>query len=73
MKNLLTILFAIALFILSTSCVTRVRPAHVHSRTVIVKKAPKQHKVVYIKGHKYYSWGGKYYKKTRNGFVFVKF
>ena len=72
MKNLLTILIICVLLFLSTSCVTTVRPAHVHTKTVVVKKAPKHHKVVYVKGHKYYAWGGKRYKKTKKGYVFVK-
>jgi len=72
MKNLFTILLGVALFILSTSCVTAVRPSHVHTKTVVVKKVPKHHKVVHVKGHKYYAWGGKHYKKTRKGYVFVK-
>lgn len=73
MKNTLIILFGFTLLIFSSSCVTTVRPAHVHSKTVVVKKAPKHHKVVYIKGHKYYKWNGKHYKKSKKGYVFVKF
>ncbi|MDY7396538.1 DUF6515 family protein [Aureibaculum sp. 2210JD6-5] len=73
MKNLIIILLISILSIFSTSCVTTVRPAQVHTKTVVVKKAPKHHKVVYVKGYRYYTWGGKYYKKTRKGYIVVKF
>ncbi len=73
MKNLLTILLGFTLLILSSSCISTARPSYIESRTVIVKKVPKNHKVVYVKGHKYYVWGGKQYKQTRKGFLVVKF
>ncbi len=72
MKNLITILSGVALLLLSSSCVTTVRPAHIHTKTIVVKKAPKHRKIVYVKGHKYYIWGGKHYKKSRKGYVYVK-
>ena len=51
------------------SCVTRVavRPA-----TTLVKVAPKHHKVVIVKGKRYYFWNGRYYKKTKHGYIIVK-
>ena len=70
MKKLLIVLFGCALLLVGNSCVVHTRPARTH--TVVVKKAPRNHKVVVIKGHRYYTWNGKYYKKTRNGYVIVK-
>ncbi|MET2986538.1 hypothetical protein [Aureibaculum conchae] len=72
MKNLFTILLGVSLLLFSTSCVTTVRPTHVRTKTVFIKKAPKYHKVVYVKGKRYYAWGGKHYRKTRKGYVYVK-
>lgn len=73
MKNLLIILLGFTLLILSSSCVTTARPTYANTKTVVVvKKAPTHRKVVYVKGHKYYTWGNKFYKKTRKGYVFVK-
>jgi len=70
-----TFIYSIAfiLFILSsTSCVTRVHRKPVHKTTTIVRVAPKGHKVIYIKGNKYYKWNNKHYKKTKKGFVVVR-
>lgn len=69
MRTLLIVLslfFAVSL----TSCATRVvtRPANV----VVVKTPPKHYKIVKVKGHRYYFWNGKHYKKTRRGYVLVK-
>lgn len=66
----LILIFGIAVVFSTTSCVSRVaiRPAN----TTIVKVAPKHHKVVVVKGKRYYYWNGKHYKKTRKGYVFVK-
>ena len=71
MRHLL-ILFVFAFALSTTSCATRVvvRPATTHVK--VVKVAPKHHKVVIIKGKRYYSWGGRYYRKTARGFVVVK-
>ncbi|WP_243473348.1 DUF6515 family protein [Winogradskyella sp. MH6] len=38
----------------------------------IVKKLPRQYKVVRVKGKRYYFFNGKHYRKTRNGYVVVK-
>jgi len=66
----LILIFGITVVFSTTSCVSRVavRPAN----TTIVKVAPKHHKVVVVKGKRYYYWNGKHYKKTRKGYVFVK-
>lgn len=69
MKKVILILFGSALLILGNSCVVHTRPAA--SRTVVVKQAPRNHKVVVIKGKRYYTWGGKRYTKTRRGYVIV--
>lgn len=66
---------AIIIFLFSiTSCATRTRvvtrPA---PKTVtVVKVAPRGHKVIYVKGKRYYKWNGKHYRKTRRGYVFVR-
>ncbi|MCW5520767.1 hypothetical protein J1N09_13040 [Aureitalea sp. L0-47] len=60
--------------ILYTSCAKRVvttTPTQ-NTRVVVVKKAPRNHKVVVIKGRRYYTWNGNRYRKTRNGYVLVK-
>jgi hypothetical protein len=64
---ILTLGFAIVFS--TTSCASRVvvRPA-----STIVKVAPKHHKVVVVKGKRYYYWNSKHYKKTRKGYVVVK-
>jgi len=41
-------------------------------RVVIVKKAPRNHRVVVVKNQRYYTWGGNYYRKTSRGFVLVR-
>lgn len=54
-----------------SSCARRVVVAQPASVTV-VKKLPRQYKVVRIKGKRYYFFNGKHYRKTRNGYVVVK-
>jgi len=53
-----------------SSCATRVvtRPATL----TVVKTAPKHHKIINVKGKRYYFWNGNHYKKTRKGFVIVR-
>ena len=63
--------FAILSFTL-TSCATRVVTTVPTSKVVVVKKAPRNHKIVVVKGKRYYHWGGKHYRKTNRGFVLVK-
>jgi hypothetical protein len=72
MKRFLLI-FALGAFVL-TSCATRVvTPVPVATtNVVVVKKAPRNHKVVVIKGKRYYTWNGKHYRKTNRGYVLVK-
>ena len=67
------IVYALA-FVLTlslNSCARRVVVAQPTTVTV-VKKLPRQHKVVRVKGKRYYFFNGKHYKKTRNGYVIVR-
>ncbi|BAO75620.1 DUF6515 family protein [Winogradskyella sp. PG-2] len=54
-----------------TSCASRVVVKEPTSVTV-VKKLPRQYKVVRVKGKRYYFFNGKHYRKTRRGYVFVR-
>ena len=63
---LLAILFSFTL----TSCVTTVRATP--AKVVVLKRLPKVHKVIYIRGHCYYKWNGVYHRKTARGFVVVR-
>lgn len=65
-----TLIFIIGIcFTMSlSSCASRV----VTPNTKVVKVAPKNHKVVIIKGKRYYYWNGRHYKKSRKGYVVVK-
>jgi YHS domain-containing protein len=65
------LIFGIVMLFSSTSCASRVvvRPAH---KTTIVKVAPKHHKIVVVKGKRYYFWNGKHYRKTKKGYVLVR-
>ena len=69
MKKVALIIFGCSLLLLGNSCVVNSRP--VATRTIVVKQAPRNHKVVVVKGQRYYIWGGKRYKKTRRGYVVV--
>jgi uncharacterized membrane protein (UPF0127 family) len=64
---LLALIFSFSL----TSCVTAVRTTPTH-RVVVVKKLPRVHKVIYIKGQRYYKWNGVYHRKISRGFVVVR-
>jgi hypothetical protein len=64
-----TLVFVFALSI--SSCAKRVVVAQPTS-VVIVKKLPRQYKVVRIKGKRYYYFNGKHYRKTRRGYIVVR-
>jgi len=64
------VLFALLFSFTITSCVTTVRVTP--AKVVVVKRLPRVHKVVYIKGHRYYKWNGVYHRKTARGFVVVR-
>ncbi len=64
-----TLVFVFALS--ATSCARHVvvkQPATV----MVVKKLPRQYKIVRVKGKRYYVFNGKHHRKTRNGFVVVR-
>lgn len=70
MRHLILIIGCIAVFSFS-SCATRVavRPA---ANVKVVHVAPKNHKVVVVKGKRYYYWNGRHYSKTSRGYVYVR-
>ena len=70
MKKLVVIVFGCAMLLLGNSCIVHTRP--VATKTVVIKKAPRHHKVVVVKGKRYYAWGGKHYRKTNRGYVYVR-
>ena len=71
MRTLLLIIGFI--FTLSlTSCATRVAVRPATTNVKVVKVAPKNHKVVVVKGKRYYYWNGRHHKKTSRGYVVVK-
>lgn len=70
MRFLVYTLFFVFTLSLS-SCARRVVVTQPASIT-IVKKLPRQYKVVRVKGKRYYFFNGKHYRKTRNGYVVVK-
>ena len=71
MKKYVFILIAIV-FSLS-SCATRVvTPSAKQTNVVVVKKTPKNYRIVRVKGKKYYYWNGNYHRKTRAGYTVVK-
>jgi len=51
-----------------TSCVVHTRTAPAQ---ITVVKRPAKYKVVHVKGKRYYTWNGRYHKKTRKGYVVV--
>ena len=53
-----------------TSCAATVRTSP--SKVVVVKKLPRTHKVIRIKGVKYYKFNGKHYRKSKRGYVAVR-
>lgn len=70
MRSTMVLLFALLFSFTITSCVTTVRA--IPAKVVVVKRLPRVHKVVYIKGHKYYKWNGVYHRKTTRGYVIVR-
>ncbi len=71
MKKFVLIVLGSVLLLVGNSCVVHTRPA-ANSRVVVVKKAPRNHKIVVVKGKRYYTWNGKYYQKTRKGYVVTR-
>ncbi len=70
MRNLLFVI-GLLFFLNLNSCARRVvvRPP---ADITVVKKLPRNYNVVRINGKRYYTWNGKRYRKTRNGYVVVR-
>ena len=69
MRTLL-IIAGLILSISLTSCARRVVVET--PRTTVVRVAPKNHKIVVVKGKRYYYWNGRHYRKTNRGYVYVR-
>lgn len=73
MKRIILPLVILVVAFSLQSCMVHTRPAHHNNTKVVsVKHAPKKHKVVVLKGKRYYYWNGKHHRKTKKGFVVVK-
>ena len=57
---------------LTVSCARRVVHVQAQPKVIVVKKAPKHHKIVVVKGKRYYYWNGQHYRKTRNGYIVAR-
>jgi hypothetical protein len=64
-------LLGIVPFVLS-SCATRIVTSTPSTKVMLVKNAPRHHKIGVIKGKRYYHWNGKYHPKTPRGYIVVK-
>ncbi|WP_299121127.1 DUF6515 family protein [uncultured Winogradskyella sp.] len=53
------------------SCASRVVITQ-PSTVTVVKKLPRNYKVVRVKGKRYYFFNGNHYRKTRKGYVIVR-
>jgi biopolymer transport protein ExbD len=69
MKSLL-IIIGLVFTITLTSCTSRI--AVQSPKYTVVKVAPKHHKIVIIKGKRYYYWNGRHYKRTKKGYIPVR-
>ena len=58
--------------LLLASCAPRIVSTEVTNKVIVVKKTPRNYKVVKVKGNRYYLWNGKYHRKTRRGYAVVK-
>lgn len=71
MKPLFSLLLIVFMAVSFQSCVVKANP-RVSKRVVYVKKAPKNHKVVVVKGRKHYVFNGKHHVKTARGYKVVR-
>lgn len=71
MKTIYSILIALFIAVSFSSCATRVTPRSAQQVTV-VKVAPKKHRVVTVRGKRYYYWNGRHYRRTNRGYVYVR-
>jgi hypothetical protein len=58
--------------LLLSSCAPRIVTHEPTAKVVVVKKTPRNYKVVKLNDKRYYLWNGKYHRKTRRGYVVVK-
>ncbi len=73
MKKSILIFCLFVLGCMLQSCVVKPRPVSYRAtKVVVVKKAPINHKIVVVKGKRYYFWNGNHYRKTSKGYVFVR-
>lgn len=72
MKSLIYTIALVFTTIIFTSCVTRVQTKQAYKTAKIVKVAPKGHKIVHVKGKRYYKWNNQHYRKTRKGYVAIR-
>ena len=68
MKKIAALLFV--LLFSTSACVVKkvVRKPSI----VVIKRAPRNYQIVTVKNKRYYKWGGKYYRKTKRGYVIVR-
>ena len=68
MKKIVALLFV--LLFSASACVVKqvVRKPSI----VVIKRAPRNYQIVMVKNKRYYKWGGKYYRKTKRGYVVVR-
>lgn len=73
MKNFV-LMVTMAVFLALMSCTATMRPIHHHhhGKAVVIKKLPKQHTVVYVRGGKYFKHKNTYYVKVRGGYKVVR-
>ncbi|NQY05607.1 MAG: hypothetical protein HRT68_05215 [Flavobacteriaceae bacterium] len=73
MKAFYILILAIILSFSISSCATRTRVVTKPAPSVtVVKVAPKKHRIVTVRGKRYYYWNGRHYRKTRRGYVYVR-
>ena len=70
MRHIL-ILLGLTFCLSLNSCARRVVVRQPNTVTV-VKTPPRNYKVVRINGKRYYTWNGRYYRKTMNGYVVAR-
>ncbi|MCB0399075.1 MAG: hypothetical protein KDD26_05510 [Winogradskyella sp.] len=65
-----TLVFVFSLSL--NSCARRVVVVQPENTVTVVKKLPREYKIVRVKGKRYYFFNGNHYRKTRNGYVLVR-
>jgi len=69
MKNLFFVL-GLVFFLNLNSCARRVVVRQA-SNVSVVKTLPRNYKIIRVNGKRYYTWNGRRYQKTRNGYIIV--